>query len=1156
MTLEPIIFNCLEWQDYYKEVDSKKIEDDFDYDENSEEDEEIKYKARKFVIRMYGRDINNKSIYVQVEDYKPHFYLGIPEDWNKLNINAFIQYIKEELGYKSKGYMTYTIQKSKKFYGFTNEKEYDFVKLLFYNMDTLYNFKTFILDIKSMPKHLRKNNNEFIPIVYETNINPFMRFIHEKDANATGWFKVNCYKKNYISNCSYGICVKYTDIEMYNNDAICKILTASFDIECKPEDINMFPDGEKDNDIIIQIGTVFSYFGDEEPFYKSIITLRSCEKTESLKDVNVQSYETEKEVLLAWKNLIKKIDPDIITGYNINNFDFKFMYHRAIKNNCLNEFTDLGRIIGEKSPYKVDVKRSAAMGVIESSFFQMQGRVILDLLTYCRRNLILENYKLDFVSSTYINEQIMEINNDEKTIITDSSYGLIIGNYINIMFFDGLNNNIHDEKYKILNIEKSDKLHKKTKKNLIKLTIDNTIPEDIVNSEKKNWCLAKDDVSAKQMFKLFDQGSNERAIVATYCVMDCALVIKLMDKLKVLNNCIAMSNVCNVPLSYIFTRGQGIKSLSLVSKHCRKLNYIITKPIEKYNKNDDIVDEEKDKYEGALVIPPKVGIHYNPICVLDFSSLYPSSIICYNISHECLIFDEYKINVDLTKYKINSIEFDVETKGVKETVTCNYVEKLNGEKGILPVILMDLLNNRKRVKKLMDNETNPFMKKIYDGFQLAYKGTANSIYGILGAPVSPLFLLKLAQSTTAVGRKMLNYSKDFIERPFARLVNKSVGDYDEYKQFALNYFKNIPAKKFFDDESKEKGKNYKNLDEFIDYFKNTIYNILGDELKIKPEIVYGDTDSVFFDVKMYDVETKLRYKEKDILAKCIEIGKIAGETITITLPEPEKQVYEKTLYPLILLSKKRYVGNLYEDNDIDFYQKSMGIVLKRRDNAKIVKVVVGGVVKILLNESDPKKTIDYTKNILYKILRGEYLIDKFIVSKTLKDSYKNKGAQPHAVLTDKIKARGGDAPSVNDRVPYVFITTKKKVKLQSEKAEDPKYVIANNIEIDYLHYIENQIMKPCIQFLKLICPSVQEIFNGIIRSEMKRRNGIQNVDKFLTNDSDNDSNDVFEDMINSIPCLYKEKKKKQPIKKTNNKYNKSIIDTKNIDYSKDISYTL
>ena len=61
---------------------------------------------------------------------------------------------------------------------------------------------------------------------------------------------------------------------------------------------------------------------------------------------------------------------------------------------------------------------------------------------------------------------------------------------------------------------------------------------------------------------------------------------------------------------------------------------------------------------------------------------------------------------------------------------------------------------------------------------------------------------------------------------------------------------------------------------------------------------------------------------------------------------PQDLEYEKTFWPFCILSKKRYVGNKYEFDPDHYYQNSMGIVLKRRDNANIVKKVVGGMVDI------------------------------------------------------------------------------------------------------------------------------------------------------------------------------------------------------------------
>ena len=109
------------------------------------------------------------------------------------------------------------------------------------------------------------------------------------------------------------------------------------------------------------------------------------------------------------------------------------------------------------------------------------------------------------------------------------------------------------------------------------------------------------------------------------------LVNRLFHKMKVLENNTGMSNVCLVPLSYIFHRGQGIKIFSLVAKECRKDNMLI--PV--VRKDDNAADEG---YEGAIVLDPTPGIYDEyPITVCDYNSLYPSSMIERNISHDSIV---------------------------------------------------------------------------------------------------------------------------------------------------------------------------------------------------------------------------------------------------------------------------------------------------------------------------------------------------------------------------------------------------------------------------------------------------------------------------------------------------------------------------------------
>jgi DNA polymerase elongation subunit (family B) len=303
----------------------------------------------------------------------------------------------------------------------------------------------------------------------------------------------------------------------------------------------------------------------------------------------------------------------------------------------------------------------------------------------------------------------------------------------------------------------------------------------------------------------------------------------------------------------------------------------------------------------------------------------------------------------------------------------------------------------------------------------------------------------------------------------------------------------------------------------LGYINDYVYDLETDMGRFHAGVgsmIVKNTDSVFFSPKIHDFKTQEIQTDKEALKMCIELGQLAGEAICKVLPEPEEQVYEKTLWPFIILTKKRYVGNLYETNPDKYYQKSMGIVLKRRDNAKIVKIVVGGIVNKILNERSNKGAIEYCKTELKKILRDKYPIDKFIISKTLKGTYKDRTRIVHAVLADRIGERDpGNKPDINDRIPWVYIVPKGKALLQGDRVEDPKYVIENKLEIDYLFYITNQIMKPSIQFLELIAKNPEKIFENYINKEINRRKNVSSIYDYVIDKDDSSTNENINENI-------------------------------------------
>jgi DNA polymerase elongation subunit (family B) len=851
---------------------------------------------------------------------------------------------------------------------------------------------------------------------------------------------------NYKNKDSY-LLELINDTACMRNTKIIELTKSFGQHNVKKNDIweGIFP--EVKGDQVTFIGSSLRRDGEEKPYLKHCIVVNSCDP---ITNTVVESYKTEKEALLAWTAFVQRENPDIIIGYNIHGWDEKFMFERSQELNCMKQFSKLSRNINEEClkevwqgpgrPKKITIEENnlfIASGQYDIKYFKMTGRLQIDFLHLFRRSEQLTSYKLDFVASHFISDNIKDISYDDdrniSTIMTKNLTGLENDDYIVIEEIGHTTDLYEDgKKFRIKNLT------------INSFEIDGKITPD--KTKELKWCLGKDDVTPQDIFRLTNEGPEGRAIVGKYCLKDTTLIHDLMRKNDTLTSYTEMSNLCWVPMSFLVFRGQGIKLTSYVAQKCRQKNTLM--PVIEKSLDDE-------GYEGATVLPPKCGLYLdNPIACVDYSSLYPSSIISENISHDSKVWTkEYDLDCNLLKewgekdqingnYIYDNLEgreyvditydtFKWIRKTPKAAATkvkygykiCRFIQPINKDKAIVPSILEELLAARKATKKQMKNEKDPFMANIYDARQLAIKITANSLYGQTGAKTSTFYDKDVAASTTATGRNLLMYGKEVIEE---------------------NYGDSIQ-------ETKNHGK-----------------------VKTNAEVIYGDTDSVFFTFNLTELDgTKIIGKKA--LEITIELAQEASKIAKKGLKEPHDLEYEKTFLPYCLLSKKRYVGLLYEFDIEKCKRKSMGIVLKRRDNAPIVKDIYGGVIDILMNEQLVHKAITYVKECLQNVVDEKYAKEKLIVTKSLRSTYKNPMQIAHNVLALRMGERdSGNKPGSGDRIPFIYIKNENKKALQGERIEHPTFIKDNNLKIDYGFYITNQIMKPLLQLFALVLEQMTE----------------------------------------------------------------------------------
>jgi DNA polymerase delta subunit 1 len=132
-----------------------------------------------------------------------------------------------------------------------------------------------------------------------------------------------------------------------------------------------------------------------------VFTLDTCAQ---IVGSHVYSCDREADLLDRWAMFVREADPDIITGYNINNFDLPYLINRARHLNVKN-FPFLGRVANIKSEIKETMIQSKQMGRRENKTINVEGRVLFDLLLILVRDYKLRSYTLNSVSFHFLGEQ-------------------------------------------------------------------------------------------------------------------------------------------------------------------------------------------------------------------------------------------------------------------------------------------------------------------------------------------------------------------------------------------------------------------------------------------------------------------------------------------------------------------------------------------------------------------------------------------------------------------------------------------------------------------------------------------------------------------------------------------------------------------------------
>ena len=296
------------------------------------------------------------------------------------------------------------------------------------------------------------------------------------------------------------------------------------------------------------------------------------------------------------------------------------------------------------------------------------------------------------------------------------------------------------------------------------------------------------------------------------------------------------------------------------------------------------------------------------------------------------------------------------------------------------------------------------------------------------------------------------------------------------------------------------------------------------------------------------------------------MGKISGKLLKYILPKPHDCEYEKTYYPFIILKKKKYVGYKYEEDTINYKIDNTGTVLKRRDNAPIVKEICTGIVNKIMNGVKVDDICEFLVTCLKNMFEGKYDIRYFLQTRELKSNehYKDWSKIAHMVLANRIaKRENKEKIQSGIRLEYAVVKKEfsdKKNRLQGDFIETKDYIIENNLKLDYMFYLTNQIMNPTKQFLELVYDRTDELFdhflekykftkNELILMEIKKisaninmKKSVQSNDQLVSINIEN-LNNRSKYILNSCKLLIIKLKLFCKIKKINMTFDDLLADT-------------
>jgi DNA polymerase zeta len=562
------------------------------------------------------------------------------------------------------------------------------------------------------------------------------------------------------------------------------------------------------------------------------------------------------------------------------------------------------------------------------------------------------------------------------------------------------------------------------------------------------------------------------------------LCLLMIEHLDFIGRTAELARTFGIDFFSVISRGSQYRVESMMLRLAHSQNYIALSP------NNEQVARQPAMEALPLVMEPESGMYEDPVCVLDFQSLYPSMIIAYNLCFSTCIGRPGHLFCEGTHgsngadergkdagpgassgKRVVALDADEDTDSTKKS-------EMSGRKalGAKPESKPRRLGCRESF--VLDASLSA--SRIDPSSPADLIVTPNGLGFVPPAVrrgVLPRLLHEILQTRIMIKSAMRNAPGN------AKSLTRSLNA----KQFALKLIANVTygytAAGFsgrmpmaeLADAIVQSGR--ETLEDTIRYIQN--------HPNWGADVIYGDTDSVF-----------VRLKGKSV-REAHRIGLEMAKAVTARNPDPVLLKLEKVYRPCFLLSKKRYVGAMYESPDqTRFRFDAKGIETVRRDSCPAVSKIVEQSLRILFTSADVSAVKSYVERQWKRIISGRVSIMDFIFAKEVRlgtyaaeralgGALASSSIPPAALVATKAMDRDPRAePRYGERISYVVVHGEPGARL-IDMVVDPETLVESGgtLRLHAVYYITKQIIPALERFMRLIGVNVQTWYARIPKAQ-------------------------------------------------------------------------